>query len=298
MRLTEVLHPEHVVAPLSAETIRQAVLGLVHSLVESGAVAHPEKLERLTAEERIRDTIHIGDRVLLPHMRTDAVERMVIAMGITPEPLRLAPGTAEGTAQVVVLVLAPPSAADLYLQTVAALARVLRSDAVVDQLLAARSAEEVIAVPEMRDLVVQPRLTVRDIMTQRVYRVSPDTPVRELMDLMTRHNLNAVPVVGAKREVLGMVTERDLLRHLLPSILRAGGGEQREDGGAPGQHAGEMLVRDIMSRSVMCIPEDQALAEVASIMINKDVERLPVVSEGRLTGFMTRSDIIRKLFSQ
>jgi CBS domain-containing protein len=51
-----------------------------------------------------------------------------------------------------------------------------------------------------------------------------------------------------------------------------------------------------MSRSVMCISEDQGLAEVATIMVNKDVERLPVVSEGRLTGFLTRGDIIRKLF--
>ena len=48
----------------------------------------------------------------------------------------------------------------------------------------------------------------------------------------------------------------------------------------------------------MCISEDQGLAEVVSIMINKDVERIPVVSEGKLTGFLTRGDILRKLFGQ
>ena len=59
---------------------------------------------------------------------------------------------------------------------------------------------------------------------------------------------------------------------------------------------GQLTVRDIMSRSVMCISEDQGLAEVASVMVNKDVERLPVVHEGKLTGFLTRGDILRKLF--
>jgi CBS domain-containing protein len=54
-------------------------------------------------------------------------------------------------------------------------------------------------------------------------------------------------------------------------------------------------VKRIMSRSVMCISEDDTLAEVASVMINKDVERFPVVREGRLTGFLTRGDLIRKL---
>jgi CBS domain-containing protein len=47
----------------------------------------------------------------------------------------------------------------------------------------------------------------------------------------------------------------------------------------------------------MCISEDQTISEVVSTMINKDVERLPVVQEGKLTGFLTRADVLRKLFS-
>jgi CBS domain-containing protein len=52
-----------------------------------------------------------------------------------------------------------------------------------------------------------------------------------------------------------------------------------------------------MSRSVICVSEDQALAEVTAIMVSKDLERLPVTSEGKLTGFLTRGDILRKLFA-
>ncbi|MBA4156362.1 MAG: CBS domain-containing protein [Gemmatimonadetes bacterium] len=294
MRLTDVLHPDHIVAPLEADTVQAAVLSLIERLVATGAVAKSETLEHLAAEERIRDVIHVGERVLLPHTRTDAVDHLVVALGVTPAPLRSSGVGSTGAEQVVVLVAAPPAMASQYLQLVAALARALRSESVVDRLVAARSAEDVIGISEIKDLVLQPRLTVRDIMTQRVFRVFPDTPVLELIELMNRHNLNAVPVIGEKREVLGMVTDRDLLRHLHARVQRVGSPQPAEqDRQQSNQPA---LVRDIMSRSVMCISEDQGVAEVASIMINKDVERVPVVTEGRLTGFLTRSDIIRKLF--
>ena len=53
-----------------------------------------------------------------------------------------------------------------------------------------------------------------------------------------------------------------------------------------------------MSRSVLCISEDQGLAEIVTLMVNKDVERMPVVTEGRLVGFLTRGDVLRKLYGR
>lgn len=294
MKLLEVLHPEHVIAPLEADTLRGAVAALVERLVKTGSIIRPERLEKLISDERIRDVVHVGDRVLLPHARTDAVERLTVAIGIAAEPLKLAPSTDQrGTEQIVVLVLAPLNAANHYLQIVAALARALRTDGMVDRLLAARSARDILDIPEIQELTVQPRLMVRDVMTSRVHRVMPDTPVNELMELMGRYQLKAVPVVGDKREVLGVVTDRDVLRHMMPAIGRAAGGDR-----SPGEDKPlyQTPVREIMSRSVMCISEEQGLTEAVSTMINKNVERLPVVNEGRLTGFVSRTDILRKIF--
>ena len=288
MRLTEILRPEHVVAPVPGETVREVVSHLARRLIDSGDVEQPERLERLFTDPHVRDTIHISGRVLLPHLRTEGVSRLVVALGVAPAPLRLSSG-APAEAQVVVLVLAPPTAVGLYLQTVAALARALRDDAVVDRLIEARSADEVLAIPEIREICIEPRLTVRDVMTQRVYRVRPDDSVRDVLTLVRQHRLRAVPVVGEQREVLGIVTDRDLLRHFLPGVQR------------PGESSIDALrsvrVRDVMSRSVICVSEDQALADVASIMVAKDLDRLPVTHEGKLTGFLTRGDILRKIFA-
>ena len=288
VRLTEILRPEHVVAPLPAASVYEAVRHLAQTLVGTGDVTEPEKLQQMFSASRVRDLIHVGDRVLLPHLRTDAVDSLQVAMGIASGPLPEAPDHVDAVAQVVVLVVAPLSAADLYLQTVAALARVLRHDDVVDRLVAARSPEEVLRIPEIRAITIEPRLRVRDVMTQRVYRTSPDAPVQEVLDLIAEHRLRAVPVVGQDRQVLGMVTDRDLLRHFLPEVQRPV--EARAAAWS------ETRVRDVMSRSVICVSEDQALAEVTSMLVSKDIERLPVVHEGQLTGFLTRGDILRKVF--
>jgi CBS domain-containing protein/mannitol/fructose-specific phosphotransferase system IIA component (Ntr-type) len=285
-----VLRPGHVVAPLNETDAVAAVSHLARVLVGTGAVAHPEKLSRLFGDTRVREMIRVGDRVLLPHLRTDAVSELVVALGVSPRPLAEAPGEAPGTAQIVVLVLAPPAAAGMYLQTVGALARALRHESVVERLCAARSAAEVLEIPEISGIAIQPRLTVRDVMSARVYRVSPDAPVREALELIAQHRLRALPVVGADREVLGMVSDRDLLRFLLPGVLKTGEGEPS------GTSLRETRVREVMSRSVICVSEDQALAEVASLMVSKDLERLPVTNEGKLTGFLTRGDILRKMF--
>lgn len=288
VRLTEILRPEHVVAPLPAASVYDAVMHLAQTLVGTGDVTEPEKLQRMFSESRVRDLIHVGDRVLLPHLRTDAVDTLQVAMGIAPVPLPESPDHVGAVAQIVVLVLAPLSAADLYLQTVAALARVLRSDAVVDRLVAARTPGEVMQIPEIREIIIEPRLRVRDVMTQRVWRTTPDSPVQEVLDLIAEHRLRAIPVVGHDRQVLGMVTDRDLLRHFLPGVQRPAE--------ASAAAWSETRVRDVMSRSVICVSEDQALAEVTSMLVSKDIERLPVVHEGQLTGFLTRGDILRKVF--
>jgi CBS domain-containing protein/mannitol/fructose-specific phosphotransferase system IIA component (Ntr-type) len=294
MRLIDLLPPERVLVPLGASTLREALDVLIGRLAAQGIIADPAARNRLLTAARLRDVVAIDPYVALPHFRTDAVERLVVALGVAPAPLAARDLGLDLAPQIVVLILAPPGAATLYLQTVAALARLFRQEGVVDRVRAVRRADDVLALPELRDLKVQPRLAVRDLMSHPVRTVSPETPVREAVDLMVRERVRAIPVVGEKREVLGIISEWDIMRALLPHIPRAG----TEGDGERVIIPGELRVRDIMSRSVLCISEEMGIDEVANTMINKDVEQFPVVSEGRLTGFLTRGDIIRKLFGR
>lgn len=125
-------------------------------------------------------------------------------------------------------------------------------------------------------------LRVGDALDECPYRVYPHTPLAEVMDLMVRKRLRAVPVVGESYEVMGILTSGDALGHVLRS-------------GAPDQEAAEAaqgLARDLMTRTVLCISEDQPLDEAGSMLVNRDVEQLPVVREGRFVGFVTRDSVL------
>lgn len=301
MQLGELLPREHILAPLEATTVRTAMAALADRLARAGALRDPAAIEELLADERRRDSVRPGDLALIQHARSDAVERLVVALGVAPRPLRMPQADMEpedgpeaGPQQgprIVALVLAPPGAATLYLQTVSALSAVLRSERVARRIADASSPDEVLAPRELTAARVQPGLAARDIMSRRITHVPPDATVYEAVDRMLRQRVRAIPVLGEKREVLGVVTQRDIMRALLPQIPRAG--ENRATENAPPR---DLRVRDIMSRSVLCITEDTGVEEVTNLMISKDVDQLPVVHEGRISGIITRSDIIRKLF--
>jgi CBS domain-containing protein len=185
-------------------------------------------------------------------------------------------------------VLAPTAATTAKLQTVSALARALKGEGVLDRLLEAQSPDDVLEIPGLAGLEVKPRLAVRDVMTPVEVTATPDLSVRSAVERMIRAGTRALVVVGEKGEVLGLLSEADVMRGLGLDRVRP----------ASESMVPPLKVRDVMSRSVMCAAERASLDEVANIMINKDVEEVPVVAEGRLTGIVRRGDILRTLYGR
>ena len=290
--LSRYLSPDQISVPLRATTFRDALAEMVGKLVALGAVRDVPALEHALSAARGRDVVAIGRDVALPHFRTDSVDRLLVSLGVAPKPLDPGDSGLEVPPRIIALVLAPPEAATLYLQTVAALARFFEGGDVVRRLYAARSPDDVANMPEFGMLKIRPQLTVRDLMTHGATTILPNTKARDAVDVMVRKRLRALPVVGEKMEVLGIVTEWDIMRALLPHIPRPGEDSTLDDASE------QLAVRDVMSRSVLCVSEDMGLEEAANIMINKRVEQCPVVREGVFTGMLTRSDIIRKLFAR
>lgn len=288
-QVRDLLLREHVFVPLDGPTLREAMTHMVRGLAQLGAVRDPAPLEDRIANEPIRDIVALSSRVVLPHYRTLSVDKVTLALGIAPEPLNAKEAGLDARPRVVALLLAPSDSPSLYLQTLASLARLLQKEGVVDQLVSQTSADGVLALDALTDLKIQPALAVRDIMLHRIEHLPPEASVRDAVNLMVRRRMHALPVVGEKGEVLGMVTDRDIMRALMP-LPRLEDAEEHQ------AIPDNLSVRDIMSRSVLCVSEELGLSEAATMMVNKDVEQLPVVSGGALTGIITRAEIIRKLF--
>lgn len=144
-----------------------------------------------------------------------------------------------------------------------------------------RHLDELLASRDFTECRVQSRVLVEDALTPLSYRVYPDTPVAELQHLMLRRALSVVPVVGGRREVLGVVAAADVLPHILP---------RRED---EPTGAADLVAKDIMNRSVLCVAADDGLAEAGRSMVKRGVAQLPVVRDGEMIGFLDRAAVMR-----
>lgn len=143
--------------------------------------------------------------------------------------------------------------------------------------------DEIMESREFATARVASRVAVEDALTPLSYRIYPDTPVAEVQQLMVRRGLAAVPVVGRNREVLGVITDGDVVPHVLP--------RQEGDGGLA--HEPGLAARDVMTRSVLCVGADEPLLGASRSMVARGVGQLPVVREGELVGFLERASVLR-----
>jgi len=147
-------------------------------------------------------------------------------------------------------------------------------------------------------------LLARDIMTRDVRTVGPDATVSAVIQIMVACHASGVPVVTGSRQILGIITEGDLLRRVETATehgaghkpryfldLLLGGGREITDY----IRSHSRRVSDLMTEVVVTVAEDAPLAEVVRLMEKHRVRRLPVERDGRLTGIVARSDLVAAL---
>jgi mannitol/fructose-specific phosphotransferase system IIA component (Ntr-type) len=140
--IADLLDPRQVRLRLRSRTAENAIQELVTALNGRDGVADPTKLERdVVGREREQPSI-VESEVVFPHARTDAVEKIVLAIGIKPAGIPF--GLAGERAKVIFLIGVPRRLVNDYLVAVGGLARVTRRDTVRQRLLRAGSPEEFI----------------------------------------------------------------------------------------------------------------------------------------------------------
>jgi CBS domain-containing protein len=253
----------------------------------------PERLRQRIAEDRAEDIVVLDGRAFILHYRTDAVRALGVAVGVSPNELHRSVAAGEEqrqSARCVLLVVAPPRQSPRLLQVLKALAHLLGDEGVLAQILAADSAEQLTAIAAF-SVTLPDQLSVRDLMTEQPRTTTPETALVDAARQLLRGRLGALPVVDQSSQLVGMLSERELLRDLVATVPLV---DKPIKPGASSPQA-PRTVRDVMTRQVLAVGPDQPLAEVAALMSNRDVDRVPVVDEGRLVGFLTRGDIVRKL---
>ncbi len=295
MKVGDLLPAERIVVPLPAKTLHDAAEQLIASFVETGLASESGRLLARLAETPARDAVTAGGHAFILHFRSNVVRTMGAAMGVTSEPVSLAPDS-EPIARIVLLLVAPYQESPTYLQAVSVLNRILGNAELVEEIARQDSPAGVYAIDALTAEKFPDYLAVHDVMISRPRSVLPETTLEEVARVMIANQLSAIPVTTSKGEVLGMVSYRDVLRGIFPSFLKEMSGGPKAKQANAGDDPRQMPIKEVMDRSVLCVSDDQALANVASMIVGKGVDQIPVVRDGGLVGILTRADIVRRMF--
>ena len=146
-------------------------------------------------------------------------------------------------------------------------------------------------------------LLAKDIMTKKVITISKDATLAELAKLLIKNKISGVPIVDEKEELVGIVTEADLIikESNLPFPLSFSFAflESYESYTKSTKEYLETRVEEVMSTNVKIGREDMPISKVVNIIINNNINRLPILNnDGKLTGIITRADIIKSIIKK
>ena len=148
-------------------------------------------------------------------------------------------------------------------------------------------------------------MLAKDVMKTELVTLSADTHVKEIAKLMLAHDISGLPVVSQQGEVLGVVSELDLMRkHIKPNDLSiwtmiwgmdADKTKKYQD--ALRKYLGK-TAEDVMTAPALTVDAEETLETVGNLMFNKQIKRVFVTKDEKLAGVISRSAFTKLLLEK
>ena len=134
------------------------------------------------------------------------------------------------------------------------------------------------------------KIPVSKIMSRDVISVRSGTSLDSVIEMMLSRGLSRVPVVDEQYRPLGIVSKTDVVED---AHDRGDDGEATRDASGFHVHAEGTIADEVMSRTLITVPEDASVSRVAELMVSRHVHGLPVVAkDGELVGFVSTMDVL------
>ena len=116
----------------------------------------------------------------------------------------------------------------------------------------------------------------REVMSKTFIVVKDYEKVQRISQILIKHRLSGVPVVNANKNIVGFVSERDIIAGMSGDVARK-------------------KAKDIMTREVVNAQADTPLEELSKLFSEKPIRYIPIVDDGKIVGVVSRKDVINKL---
>jgi CBS-domain-containing membrane protein len=145
-------------------------------------------------------------------------------------------------------------------------------------------------------------MNAADVMTRDVITIGPDANVAEAATLMAQHDVSALPVVDDHKQLIGIISEADLMRReeIGTDVRRPWWIEAMTPAttlAAEFAKSHGKRVEELMSRDVITATEDTLLTEIATILERNRIKRIPIMRGGELVGIVSRANLVQALAS-
>lgn len=141
-------------------------------------------------------------------------------------------------------------------------------------------------------------MKAKEIMTKEVVSIKPEDNAKDALALLFKMQISGLPVIDTQGKLVGMFTEKDVLKQILPSYLDKVGRfiyeENPKSIKKKFQDLINLLVSQLMRKDVITIDTDTSLCEVARLMLTQKIRRIPVLDkEKKLVGIVSREDVVK-----
>ncbi len=143
-------------------------------------------------------------------------------------------------------------------------------------------------------------MKVSEIMTSSVKTTSANTPVKELANIMCLNNISGLPVVDDDK-IVGIVSEKDLLKRMFPDIAdlaREEGMPDFEDMEKNYSDTLSLIASDIMTKTVSSVSSEMPIMKAASMMCARNIRRIPVMDNNKLVGIISIGDVHKAIYQE
>ena len=124
----------------------------------------------------------------------------------------------------------------------------------------------------------------KDIMKKNVITVRRDTPIQEAIKILVNNNITGLPVVNDDMTLVGIISEKDILRILTQMDLLMVLDDIKKS---------DVTVEDFMTKDVVAFEQYDTLSDVCDCLIKKNFRRVPILSDGEVVGIISRRDLVQ-----
>jgi len=141
-------------------------------------------------------------------------------------------------------------------------------------------------------------MQVKEIMTVSPKTVSPDMLIKDVAMMMLIENISGAPVVDEQDNIVGIISEKDVLIHMFPTLdeLMNETRPDFEELENNYQVTMTLTVEELMTKTVSTVSSDMPCLKAASIMWMRKIRRIPVADDGKLVGIISIGDVHRAIF--